>query len=183
MDNQEPPDDTTTCDCQCHCNCEYDVTYVVSECSSTSTTSVPDTTIINDDTPPPLSTSSRQATTQDTTHATTEATQATQTTQLVQTPTTTNAVFDFVCPAQTQTDCNFDSNCVNCEAWGACSECAPEYIKIDDSVPCLHCKNTFGFGTLTCQTWNGAGTCDVGYTKEWHVCQVNGVQKNLAACA
>ena len=91
--------------------------------------------------------------------------------------------FVFECPTETISDCTEDSNCDTCQAWGSCTSCASDYVKIDDKVPCLHCVNTFGDGTLQCQEYNGAQTCDNGYSLTWTTCNIDqNPAKPLAYC-
>ena len=74
---------------------------------------------------------------------------------------------DGVCPNLNDTidDCSEDANCVSCESWGGCSECADGYWLFQYDFACQPCSNIVGCDT--CNSWDGCETCESGYTQAW----------------
>ena len=78
--------------------------------------------------------------------------------------------------------CSEDENCINCQSWGGCTQCANGYWIFQFNYRCQQCSNIDNCNS--CNPWVGCSSCNTGYHLVWNTqCPTStGGSSTVATC-
>ena len=99
-------------------------------------------------------------------------------------PTVTDVGGGGPCPDATDTisHCSEDTNCVNCQSWGGCTQCTTGYWTFQFNYRCQACTDIDN--CVSCGPWVGCQACASGYHIIWteSCANADGGTSTIATC-